>query len=684
MKLFIRKFPLQSITLNHILSGDTCEPISLSDFETYLEHKEYSVENLQFLVWFQDYRKRFFSLPPRFQALSPGSSSNGLSCPVRTVQRTTESKRQFSTVRSDQTHSHVPMTPLSPTLSRHSISTDFTATNLASISQPTTPLLSNHTPGAYSPTFNPPNVGNPRVTSAATLRPEELPFGAECQAVLATFIVPGSEKELNLTTDIREAILKDSAWNTHPDVFLPVYEVCYDTLSSVSLPHFLRISASNINFPKTVMYYTTGLVYLIISLIITLLIVLLVPTSTHNSSSIPPLPRLTSPTVSTYNATYTPTPASIGRAGLGVPLTYRDRAHALRNRNYKILKSENNGGGHGKNWGHNQRAWRLFAVPFFSLGIMQVYSAWHGFCSNVWGRGRVQLRPWELKVAFPKEQKTLSETWEREIRRERPPSTSSLGDELSSIRFREPGRSVQSLKEVFPEGSSSPADTSLASVTPYGKMSTSGGAFEPFRRKGYLDDRNHGHSTLEENSSIGKNVADDTEMNPSMLSLAYALGLPEGNTKCSTSSATSLSPSSSSNLRPNSSSSTEPQTKATWRSHSHSLLPSSTSHSLTNPIELDLGITLNSDSPIITPPPTLTMVSPSSLKTILTRYEPEISPITPKEIEEVGPRMFGPERMVLDHRIMESHKEVCRGMLRFGFVTTLAFTALVCGVPGRT
>ncbi|KAI0638539.1 hypothetical protein C8Q77DRAFT_1215317 [Trametes polyzona] len=45
----------------------------------------------------------------------------------------------------------------------------------------------------------------------------------------------------------------------------------------------------------------------------------------------------------------------------------------------------------------SRRAWRLSAVPLFSLGSMQAYSAWRGFCSKVWSRGNTQLRVWELE-----------------------------------------------------------------------------------------------------------------------------------------------------------------------------------------------------------------------------------------------------------------------------------------------
>lgn len=47
---------------------------------------------------------------------------------------------------------------------------------------------------------------------------------------------------------------------------------------------------------------------------------------------------------------------------------------------------------------HNvgQRAWRLFSLPFACFGAMQTYSAWRGFCTQVWGRASRQVHPWEM------------------------------------------------------------------------------------------------------------------------------------------------------------------------------------------------------------------------------------------------------------------------------------------------
>ena len=82
------------------------------------------------------------------------------------------------------------------------------------------------------------------------LDPAEQPFRDEALQIVATFIRPGSKKELALDQVVRDAVLKNLVWNTHPDVFLPAYEAIYDILETTSVPNFLEFSVANINLPK--------------------------------------------------------------------------------------------------------------------------------------------------------------------------------------------------------------------------------------------------------------------------------------------------------------------------------------------------------------------------------------------------------------------------------------------------
>lgn len=48
--------------------------------------------------------------------------------------------------------------------------------------------------------------------------PSAQPFREETENILATFIVPGTKKELSLTSEMRDAVIKELSHTTHPDV----------------------------------------------------------------------------------------------------------------------------------------------------------------------------------------------------------------------------------------------------------------------------------------------------------------------------------------------------------------------------------------------------------------------------------------------------------------------------------
>ncbi|CCM03362.1 uncharacterized protein FIBRA_05491 [Fibroporia radiculosa] len=315
--MMIPKSPLSGITLANVLAGDTCYPISLRSFEAYLYHKEYSLENLQFVVWFQDYRRRFFELPSEIQKASPGPRQFrfALPTPARTAQRVAESERNALC--------HIGDTPATP--SAHNSSFLYFSG--------TAGTESNYFPG--SPRWRddmPPALGMPLLCESANSTadrgartPAEQPLRAECMRAVATFLRPGVTKELPLDPVVRDMVVRDLTWNTHPDTFLPVYEEIYTMLETVSLARFLNLASTNVNWPKKLYWYACGLTYTFVGLAIGLALI----------ESLPAPPE-------------------------------------------------------------RSRAWRLFSVPFVTLGLMQIHSGIRGFCSDVFGRGHTQLREWEL------------------------------------------------------------------------------------------------------------------------------------------------------------------------------------------------------------------------------------------------------------------------------------------------
>lgn len=61
---------IRGVTVEEIVSGTRCSPLTLKEFEGFLLHEEHSVENLQFIVWYRSYCERFNALAPEYKALS--------------------------------------------------------------------------------------------------------------------------------------------------------------------------------------------------------------------------------------------------------------------------------------------------------------------------------------------------------------------------------------------------------------------------------------------------------------------------------------------------------------------------------------------------------------------------------------------------------------------------------------
>lgn len=297
------------------------------------------MENLQFVVWYQSYRARFFDLPSEQQALSPGPKSYEfkMAAPSRAA-LDRKAFPQFTPAQADNTIPP-PTPPLIAYISSTShkvadrddpqylIVPETPATPHAGLSSPD-PLLK-HNAANYTRNAPPPlkvvfsgaqaditnNPFSPLLSpSLATspISPAIQPFREEALRIVATFFRPGAAKELALDEIVRDSVLKDLVWNTHPDVFKPAYEAVYDMMEHHSVPAFLLDASANINLPKQVFWYWIGTIHIIMSILIALSTILMI--------DVPP---------------------------------------------------------------QSKRAYRLFAVPFTCLGSMQFYSAARGSVASL-------------------------------------------------------------------------------------------------------------------------------------------------------------------------------------------------------------------------------------------------------------------------------------------------------------
>lgn len=66
---------LSDVTLAHIINGETCAPISFSDFASFVANKEFTTENLLFVIWFRSYRARYAGVSPELRQGVPVPST---------------------------------------------------------------------------------------------------------------------------------------------------------------------------------------------------------------------------------------------------------------------------------------------------------------------------------------------------------------------------------------------------------------------------------------------------------------------------------------------------------------------------------------------------------------------------------------------------------------------------------
>ncbi|THH05089.1 hypothetical protein EW145_g5055 [Phellinidium pouzarii] len=384
---------LSHITLAHVLSGDTVSPISLSDFEAFLAFCDISLENLLFIVWFQDYRARFDALPVGVQIRSPPPEgldqhrgkrmnnrmdTNSVDVPARSTtgvgppdtMSTEENKRsethlltvkrltsaaQISALSGPEADIYQSVTSTAqqaPSISpahvhfenagmRSDADDQIVELDISSLRSygAVNTISSSSTPygcEASSHMFVSPLQLDSLSSSPYTLpqwlkHPVGQPFRSEVQNILATFFVPGSKKELSLSAEMRDRVIRGVARTTHPGVFYSVYEAIYDSIESVSLPRFLAQATTNINRPRQLFWYLSAIPTFLVGLALVLWIIF----SPSHLLTVPP---------------------------------------------------------------EFHRAWRLVSVPFFLLASMMWYKGFRGFCPILFLRSSTQLRVWELEA----------------------------------------------------------------------------------------------------------------------------------------------------------------------------------------------------------------------------------------------------------------------------------------------
>ncbi|ATY60501.1 Regulator of G signaling superfamily [Cordyceps militaris] len=241
----------ESLAFDNIINGGTCPPMTVRDFMNYLIYIEHAAENLQFFLWHKDYVKRFGGADTTDLCLSPEWTQ-------------TMEDEVVARLRKDTAEKTRPNNAVASALFK---GTDFEKQGHdAGSSNPfnTPPRVSHDTPDQASlrtasqvPSSNGATYrsqASDAFHAAGAKQPFSIqPFREEINRVIATYIMDGSPRQLNLSAWEQKAAVQALAHTTHPSALRLVAAAVETTLRRQAHPNFVRWSICNGN-PARVLF----------------------------------------------------------------------------------------------------------------------------------------------------------------------------------------------------------------------------------------------------------------------------------------------------------------------------------------------------------------------------------------------------------------------------------------------
>ncbi|RUS14805.1 hypothetical protein BC937DRAFT_93297 [Endogone sp. FLAS-F59071] len=207
------------ITLEKVLADSLCPPVTLNDLRVYLTWSEHSVENLDFVEWYHDYKKRFLNLHANEKALSPLPKRNyrGIASQECFIDSGYDEAFQIPVSNSDRSSLSSSNNP-----NRQSFKAQNASFEMLAI---------------------PPRYSRDEISPAIQ------PFRNEIEDILATYIIPGAPKELNLESRLRTYVIEQCKESTHPILFEHAEKAAYEVMRDYSFPNFKQVALTNIGRP---------------------------------------------------------------------------------------------------------------------------------------------------------------------------------------------------------------------------------------------------------------------------------------------------------------------------------------------------------------------------------------------------------------------------------------------------
>ncbi|KAK0655808.1 hypothetical protein B0T16DRAFT_319899 [Cercophora newfieldiana] len=260
-----------ALGFDKIIEGGTCPPCTTRDFMNYLIYVERSAENLQFFLWYRDYVKRFSEAKTSDMALSLEWTQAMEEDAIARIQKEQSEKIRKETKTPAikifngtdfEKRTEFPKAPASDT-------NPFSSPPQTPYDRDGSSEYVSSTEQSYR------SQANEAFTSAGIKAPFTIqPFRKEIDRVIATYIIDGAPRQLNLSDREQKVVLHALAYTTHPSALREVSKLAESILRRQAHPNFIRWSICNGNPARVFFARALGSGLIVISTAIALALTL--------------------------------------------------------------------------------------------------------------------------------------------------------------------------------------------------------------------------------------------------------------------------------------------------------------------------------------------------------------------------------------------------------------------------
>ncbi|KAI3400765.1 hypothetical protein diail_1974 [Diaporthe ilicicola] len=277
--------------LDRVLENKTCSPMSLHDFYLYLKHVEHSSENLEFYLWFKNYEanypkspkdepkatavpiKELPELPSDADAVSETTYSAMSSVAEMVAAKQSISSLSDSIVKAEPPCARAVKAP-EPTWTDRIFRWSLVSGNSSKRRQR---LGSGGACAARDGTcaFD---VDEEKGSAAVPLplftkysKARQTENRAELDAAIATYLLAGAEKELNISHILRQRTLNNLQKSSDPRFIKPVADHIYEVMKNCSHRNFVSLGVSTGTYETICVGTVIGIVNILAGFLLVLL-----------------------------------------------------------------------------------------------------------------------------------------------------------------------------------------------------------------------------------------------------------------------------------------------------------------------------------------------------------------------------------------------------------------------------